>query len=745
MPISLLRWLIYCLVLHISFWHIKIFIPTNKFVMTMRYYTALLVFSLLFLSNSMMGRADELNNIPDSIIQFIKTADQIVVDDFPRAITLIDKAINWANQENNKPTLFKMHRKKGYYYEQNNNLEQATVSYVAALGLQSYVSDTAKIDIFLDWAILNKKRGDYKTAKEYYQNTLKIAEEKNDFEMIGYAYNGLATLHGALSDFEKAIEYNLKALNAAEKTKDKNSISASYRNIAIVYLKAQNYDLALKNAETSCKIAYDSKNPTAIAHSLETHGKIFNTIGNPQSAIMKFQEALNVMEKMDDKQFIAELLMQLGESYMQLNELDKSEYYYKKSFEYESFLASYELPNLYFKWGNLCVKTNRNAAALKAFNTSLAFAERKQLKDLIQKNNAALALLYKQTGDLPNAYACLAKASAYSDSLFSEANTRHITEAQFKYNMAEGEKQIQALQLRQGRFGFGTAVIIFLLITVALTYFLRAKAINNKALLQKTAEIQLQNRRLQDSNEILHQFAYASAHDLKEPLRSIGSFTSIIAKRYLPLLPPEASEYMNFVTGGVKRMESLLSGLLEYSTIIAEDHTATKAFNVKSVLDDVIKNLHSKIVEKGATIECQNPAIYLLVNRLHLIQLFQNLIGNALKFTSETPKITVSCVVQKEIILISIKDNGIGIKQEHGDKIFKLFQRLSRAPQYEGTGIGLTICKNIVEKHNGKIWFESEEGQGTTFFISLPVHLVQQNNQITEGTMVSKKEVLQLA
>lgn len=718
----------------------------------MRFYTALLASFLLLMSHAAMGRADELSNIPDSIIYFIKQADQIVSKDFPTAIALIDKAIVWANQENEKPTLFKMQRKKGYYYEQNNNLEQAAVSYTAALGLQSYVSDTAKIDIFLDWAILNKKRGDYKTAKEYYQNTLKIAEDMKDLAMIGYAYNGLATLHGALSDFEKAIEYNLKALNIAEKMKDKSSISGSYRNIAVVYLKAHNYDLAIKNAERSCLLAYESKDSAAIAHSLETHGKILNTIGNPQAAIVKFQEALNVMEKADDKPFTAELLMQIGESYMQLNELDKSEYYYKKCFEYESFLGYYEHPNLYFKWGNLCVKTNRNAAALKAFNTSLALAEKKQLKDLIQKDNAALADLYKQTGDLSKAFTYLAKASAYSDSLFSETNTRHLAEAQFKYdvaqgeyNMAQREKQIQALQLSQGRFWFGTAIGIFLLITVALVYFLRAKAMNNRALLQKTAEIQSQNRRLQDSNEILHQFAYASAHDLKEPLRSIGSFTSIIAKRYLPLLPPEASEYMNFVTGGVKRMESLLSGLLEYSTIIAEDHTATKAFNVQSVLDDVIKNLHSKIIEKGAVIEYKNCATYLLINRLHLVQLFQNLIGNALKFTSETPKITVNCTLQKEVILISIKDNGIGIKLEHGDKIFKLFQRLSRAPQYEGTGIGLTICKNIVEKHNGKIWFESEEGQGTTFFISLPAALVQQNNQITEGPVVSKKEVLQLA
>ena len=357
----------------------------------MRYYTALLVFFLFFLSNSMMGRTDELDNIPDSIILFIKKADLVIADDFPTAIAFIDKAIVWANQENNKPTLFKMHRKKGYYYEQNNNLEQAALSYTAALSLQSFISDTAKIDIFLDWAILNKKRGDYKTAKEYYQNTLKIAEDMKDLAMIGYAYNGLATLHGALSDFEKAIEYNLKALNVAEKVKDKSSIAASYRNISVVYLKAHSYDLAIKNAKFSTKIAYDAKDSTAIAHSLETEGKILNTIGNPEAAIAKFQEALSVMEKMDDKQFTAELLMQTGESYLQLNELDKSEYYYKKSFEYESFLGYYEHPNLYFKWGNLCVKTNRIPAALKAFTMSLALAEKKQLKDLIQKNKPLAA------------------------------------------------------------------------------------------------------------------------------------------------------------------------------------------------------------------------------------------------------------------------------------------------------------------------------------------------------------------
>lgn len=711
----------------------------------MRFSTTILAILCFLSPNALLSRTEEIGDLPDSISVFLKLADQEEDRDLSAAINHIDKVIEWANNMNNAPVLFKTYRKKGYLYEQNNNLEQAAKAYASALALQSKVSDTDRTDIFLDWAILNKKTGDYQVAKEYYQNALKIAEEKKDFEMVGFAYNGLATLHGALSDFEKAIEYNLKALEAAEKIGKKATISTSFRNISIVYMKAQNYDLAIKNVEKSWAIALESQDFTTIAHSLETHGKIFNAMGNPKAAIAKHQEALNLIERIGDKRFSVELLIQIGESYLQLNELDKAELYFKRCKSYEEYMDYYEHPSFYYKWGQLFVKKHQTEAALGAFNKSLTLAQGKKFKDLIQKNNADLAKLYKEIGDFQKAFTCLATASAYSDSLFSEANTRHITEAQFKYNAAQGEKQIQALQIRQGRFWFATAVIIFLLITVALIYFLRAKAINNKMLLQKTVEIQLQNRRLQESNEILHQFAYASAHDLKEPLRSIGSFTSIIAKRYLPLLPPEASEYMNFVTGGVKRMESLLSGLLEYSTIIAEDHTVTKAFKLQSVLDDVVKNLHSKIVERGAIIEYSHCNLSLFASRLHLIQLFQNLIGNALKFTTESPKIVVKCALQKDIVLISIKDNGIGIKQEHGDKIFKLFQRLSRAPQYEGTGIGLTICKNIVEKHNGQIWFESQEGQGTTFFISLPIALVQQNTEITEGSLLVKKEALQLA
>jgi tetratricopeptide (TPR) repeat protein len=517
----------------------------------MRFYTILLAYLIAILPTFAIGKTTVLPNVPDSISRLVDKVEDETFNDFPSAIRHINQVIEWANKNNNSKYLFKCYRIKGYAYEQNNNIEQAAQAYSQALALQSIVSDTEKTDIFLDWAILNKKRGDYNIAKEYYQNALKVAEVMKDFEMIGHAYNGLATVHGALSDFEKAIEYYLKALDVAERLGKKTVISASCRNIAVIYMKAQNYDLALKNVEHAYWVAQQSKDSTSIAHSLETHGKVLNAMGNPSAAIAKHQEALSIADKVGDKRFTVELLIQIGESYVQLNQLENAERYYKRCVDFEPFMDYYEHPNYHYKWGKLCLKTGRTELALTAFNKSLDLAQKGQFKDLIQKNNAALAELYKQTKDFSKAFSCLEKASAYSDSLFNEANTRHLTEAQFKYNVAQGERQIQTLQLRQSRFWFVLALAIFLLVTAWLIYFLRAKAINNKILLQKNSEIQLQNRRLQDSNEILHQFAYASAHDLKEPLRSIGSFTSIIAKRYTHLLPPEAGEYMSFITGGV--------------------------------------------------------------------------------------------------------------------------------------------------------------------------------------------------
>lgn len=233
-----------------------------------------------------------------------------------------------------------------------------------------------------------------------------------------------------------------------------------------------------------------------------------------------------------------------------------------------------------------------------------------------------------------------------------------------------------------------------------------------KGLAEKTVE-------LQRSNAELEQFAYVASHDLQEPLRMVSSYTQLLAKRYRPKLDDSALEFIDFAVDGVKRMQTLIQDLLQFSRV----GTRGKQFapvNCEAVLQTVLLNLAGRIRESGAVIR-QDALLLVQGDEGQLIQLFQNLLGNALKYRSEkTPEIYVSCQPQVDSLLFSVKDNGIGIDPQFSERIFVLFQRLHGKGEYEGTGIGLAICKKIVERHGGKIWVESETGQGANFKFTLP-------------------------
>jgi two-component system, chemotaxis family, sensor kinase Cph1 len=219
----------------------------------------------------------------------------------------------------------------------------------------------------------------------------------------------------------------------------------------------------------------------------------------------------------------------------------------------------------------------------------------------------------------------------------------------------------------------------------------------------------------------LSQFAYVAAHDLKEPLRSIGSYVGLIQMKYAKDLPPDAKEYMQFVNSGVKRMYSLLTDLLDFSQVISQQPGA-EVIRPDEVLEDVKANLRNAIESKNAQVIYASDLPSIRMNRSHLLQLFQNLIGNALKFTTTMPVVTIAGKEENGHVILTIQDNGIGINKEYGSKVFVLFQQLNKKDKFEGTGIGLTICKNIVEKYNGRIWFDSEENIGTKFYISIPAN-----------------------
>ena len=224
---------------------------------------------------------------------------------------------------------------------------------------------------------------------------------------------------------------------------------------------------------------------------------------------------------------------------------------------------------------------------------------------------------------------------------------------------------------------------------------------------------------LKRSNADLEQFAYVASHDLQEPLRMVSGFTGLLKRRYGGKLDADADEYIEFAVSGANRMQSLINDLLSYSRVGREE-VAAKAVDTQVALDQALANLQTAIEERKALVSCgQLPTV--MANHGMLVRLFQNLIANALKFCkAERPIVRIQAERRGGEWVLSVADNGIGIEPQYQDRIFLIFQRLHKQSEYPGTGIGLAVCKRIVERNGGRIWLESEPGKGTTFFFTLP-------------------------
>jgi light-regulated signal transduction histidine kinase (bacteriophytochrome) len=234
-------------------------------------------------------------------------------------------------------------------------------------------------------------------------------------------------------------------------------------------------------------------------------------------------------------------------------------------------------------------------------------------------------------------------------------------------------------------------------------------------------EQQLKQRadELARSNAELQQFAYVASHDLQEPLRMVTMFLSLLKDRYRDQLDDRAKMYMEYAIDGGLKAKMLIRDLLDFSRVDSPER-AFQPTDMEEVLDTAIKNLLMQVEEEGGTIT-HDPLPVVRADREQMVQVMQNLLSNAIKFHGEmSPVVHVSCMDDGGEWRFAVTDNGIGIDPRHAEKLFALFQRLQTDERFKGTGLGLAISKKIVERHGGRIWFDSRPDRGTTFYFTIP-------------------------
>ncbi|MDB5283386.1 MAG: sensor protein [Bacteroidota bacterium] len=298
-----------------------------------------------------------------------------------------------------------------------------------------------------------------------------------------------------------------------------------------------------------------------------------------------------------------------------------------------------------------------------------------------------------------------------------------MTSVEVKYN----KLLLKQIQKKFGNTDNLPPEVVELLNTVSQTYdyyererqlLERSMDLSNDEMIEANRKLEQQSEKLKRSNDELKQFAFAVSHDLKEPLRTIASYVQLIELRLKGQFTSETKEFMDFAVSGVKRLQSMLEGMLKYAQV-SEGRKDFESVDLNTILKTVVDNLHPIIIEAKVEIKIDEVPELISGNKAQLTLLFQNLVSNSIKFrAAKAPSIEIRLLKNQRDLLFSVSDNGIGVSGTQKQNLFSMFKRGHN--DYEGVGMGLTICKKIIENHGGVIWLDETAQTGMTVFFTLP-------------------------
>lgn len=582
-------------------------------------------------------------------------------------------------------------------------------------------------------------------------------------------YRSISSLYLALGDYKVAFEHQLQVLQIKENMKDSVGMAESIYSIGTIFFYQQSYSTALEKYIEAFNILENTNQQYHKFNCLAAIGSSYEHLENYEQSLEYSKRALEMASQIDYKAGISYAAHNIGSTYGILGEHEKALNYVNQALKIQR-----EANDL---WGQTTSLRTIAFLKIKSGHPEEAIAHLDRALELSQdvNNNRTLeiyrnyASAYYDMGNYEKSTEYLEKFIELKDTVINELALREMGQKSSEYEIEKRENEINSLKNEKDLLKkdkeiqalyqyFLIIAAMFLLLFLRLMYNRYKVQKNTNRLLEEKSEqirrqnlqmeqanekqkqfnkilaeknlllekmnqkVNQQNEKLEDSNEDLKQFAYVASHDLKEPLRMIGSYTSLLKRRYSSTFDENATEFMGYITDAVGRMEVLLNDLLAYSRLNTQEQKH-EVIGTVDVVDMVLANLRLKIEEQAVNVIYERDKMpEIMGSRSQLGQLFQNLISNAIKFTkAENPIVRIDCKWENDSYVFSVSDNGIGISKENLNKIFDMFRRLHSRQEYEGSGIGLSTCKKIVEKHFGKLWVESQPGEGSTFYFSLPV------------------------
>ena len=616
-----------------------------------------------------------------------------------------------------------------------------------ALSQEDYVS--AANAIFFSGES-HRRTNNFQKALEKFYRVVEFEEGLIDELDRAGAYTQISSIYQVLGNYEKAFERQMQGLLIFEVNEDSLGIANSHYNIGTIFFYQLQHEKALESYQKAKEICDALKIEYNIYSCLAAMGAVHEKLGFHEESLDYNRRSLKLAEKLDYKTGLAYAKGNMASNFVNQKNYEKAEKFYREAIQLKTELGDIysaignkiEIAQLYLEWKKAPKAKRYLEEALKSAKD---LDSRSRQSDIYKH----LALVHDQLNQPLIAYDYNKRYVSMKDSLLNEKTLEEMGQSKRRFEVQKSEHEIQMLKKENELLGkneeirkqqiylFAITIFAFLMFLLwnrnKLKYQNKVNKLleeKNQLLNSKNEEIHIKNKQLEHSNEDLQQFAYVASHDLKEPLRMINSYTQLLKRRYSSSFDESGNEFMHYIIDAVGRMETLLNDLLDFSRA-GNQAAPTEFVSTNDVMVMVESNLRHRLEMLKATLVVENENLPLVkAHRTQLLQLLQNLVSNGMKFRGERdPIVEVNALPLESGYVFSVKDNGIGISNENLEKVFEMFRRLHTREEYEGTGIGLATCKRIVSTWGGDIWVESEEGQGSTFFFSVPNSAIQLPSQ----------------
>ena len=622
-----------------------------------------------------------------------------------KAVEYGNQAIDVAIKINEADALAKCNQLVADIYFREGSFAKAKEYYFQSLNFFIKTkNEKGKAEVNNSIASINFAQGNFPAAVEGYLSALRFYEETNDNVGLLNSYNNLASLYEKQNNFSKAIEYNLRAIKLYESSKDKLRTVVTFDNIGNIFLRQENFTKAKEYFNRSLKIYTEINNKAGIANNLNLLGDIEFKLHQNEEASILYKKSLALSEELNMQALVVSNLNDLGENYFFLKQYDKA------------------IP---------CLKRSIEIAKKGGFNIELDIAYKR------------LAEVYTTTNEKGKAHTFSALSSEIKDSLFNDSVVKQLADISLRYESEKKQTQIELLSKEQQvrdaelqserqirKVFIGAFSILSLIFLILIYFFIQNKRIAKNLekqkfeLEQKNIAILEQTEKLNQLNSVKDRFFSIISHDLRNNLTTMKLYFDLIS--HPDYEESENKEVTKNISGSVENTIDLLENLLIWASAqIKGVPIHIQKLHLHSLTEETFNLLNNAAFQKNIELKNEINENITAYGDMDMIKLvLRNLIANAIKFTSEKGMIRVTGETTNEYCKINIIDNGVGISKISIDRLFNQYLNPTTkgTGNEKGTGLGLILCKDFIERNNGRIWVESEEGKGSAFIFELPLH-----------------------